>query len=1007
MSARAGATTINLNGFDFSYRMIDTASEVSSEITFQGPGALKSTAVDAAILIGGTGVLGKGTFVNLADIQFSKFDVGGAPLFSNNPNDPFEIIAEGSGLASIVGSTAHGNLVVVGARGTGELQITQSSSVELAAAGMVASKFIVGQVYSGSTLIADSEVTSDSFVVGDGTDDSGVVTNPDLTGELTITHSEVSAGDFRVGFQAKGEVTVNGGSQIAVTNSTRIGVHAIGTMVANGGATRVETRQLIVGDQEGANGTLTIEEASDVIVNLLAIVGHFGTGTAKVLGVGALLEAGRVYIGGAAGIKGELIVQFGGHVVVTDVGRPAGVIEPSLRVGIDGHGILKVEGASRVDIKKFLEPAVFGGSLAEIIANGASQVIAVDEIKQGAGKLEKTIDMSSTVKGKLGELAQLGPATIKIRNESIFEGVEGIEIGGGPGAFVGIWSDAVMSTEDTVKFIASTVLESDSSVIADVAAYSLSNSVVIQPGPEGGGVATLTFQTPEFDASGGMTLVVDAPGPGSNDHLHATGNVALGGILSVNLGYTPSPWTSIGGAGDWIHVLSAEGNLGGEFDEVILPDIESLNLPPPINEAGYGYAWRVVYDRDDMTPDPELLQTHPSFTSQPWLGNGTQDVVLLIRELAYDPVANPDYYTTSSMPGDFLQIDAPGLLENDAYAQATEYVIDSGPTNGTLVFNNDGSFLYAANPGYSGNDSFQYRAVSTIRGVASAPATVTIDVLYQPPVGSPDEYSFTSDFGGYLDVDDPGVLENDSYADSVALVANSGPSQGSLTFGSDGSFVYTPFAPYNGTDYFQYVAIDSGTGNQSAPVTVTIHSLKMYELMLDLPAIESEAPKLVLSDLAPLTREATRRWQQAGVDDETLAARLSDLHFVIANLPGSQLGGSLDDGTIVIDVNAAGYGWFIDTTPDDDDEFARIVSISQRQSTRGKAAGHADLLTVVLHEIGHLLGLDHEHAARSGDATNLMHDTIGLGVRRNPTAWDAAIVDYLYWQSRRRSAQQG
>jgi hypothetical protein len=55
-------------------------------------------------------------------------------------------------------------------------------------------------------------------------------------------------------------------------------------------------------------------------------------------------------------------------------------------------------------------------------------------------------------------------------------------------------------------------------------------------------------------------------------------------------------------------------------------------------------------------------------------------------------------------------------------------------------------------------------------------------------------------------------------------------------------------------------------------------------------------------------------------------------------------------------------------------------------------------LTVLVHEIGHVLGLDHDH----GNATNVMNDTLGLGTRRNPTAWDAAVVDYLYWVSQRR-----
>jgi hypothetical protein len=63
------------------------------------------------------------------------------------------------------------------------------------------------------------------------------------------------------------------------------------------------------------------------------------------------------------------------------------------------------------------------------------------------------------------------------------------------------------------------------------------------------------------------------------------------------------------------------------------------------------------------------------------------------------------------------------------------------------------------------------------------------------------------------------------------------------------------------------------------------------------------------------------------------------------------------------------------------------------------ALGLADLLTAVMHEIGHLLGLDH-----SDVPTNVMALELSLGTRRVPTALDAAAADYLYyqWQAERR-----
>ncbi len=69
------------------------------------------------------------------------------------------------------------------------------------------------------------------------------------------------------------------------------------------------------------------------------------------------------------------------------------------------------------------------------------------------------------------------------------------------------------------------------------------------------------------------------------------------------------------------------------------------------------------------------------------------------------------------------------------------------------------------------------------------------------------------------------VLVNDSDADAQALTAQlvTGPAHGSLTLNANGTFTYTPFANYNGTDSFTYKDSDGiGTGN-TATVNLTIN----------------------------------------------------------------------------------------------------------------------------------------------------------------------------------------
>jgi hypothetical protein len=447
-------------------------------------------------------------------------------------------------------------------------------------------------------------------------------------------------------------------------------------------------------------------------------------------------------------------------------------------------------------------------------------------------------------------------------------------------------------------------------------------------------------------------------------------------------------------------LLRSGGALSGEV-AYSLPDVNTVISGAP--SGGHYFSWQVIYDRTDVF-DPQL---ESYFASQPWTGNGTKDVVLTIVEvpdehpLNHAPVATGDSYVTYMDQA--LFVGSPGVLANDSDPDQDliSAVLQSGPSFGALSLAADGSFTYTPSAGYVGGDSFTYRASDG--ALLSNLATVTIDVL---PIGGgggggevcPDGPEAIDDWWAAVPTAFGNVLDNDvcgyqgQIEETVTLV--SGPAHAiSFELQPNGDFNYVMDDQYVGYDYFSYqFTVNGQTSNVG---TVTLESMA-EPLLLDLPpaTVVSTSPAITQADLDRLAREAARRWILAGVDPISVHRAFHGTTLAIADLEGSRLGEHLGN-TITIDVNAAGYGWFVDPTPRSDHEFSILVSVSERQAAEGSAAyGRADLLTALMHEFGHALGMAH----LEGDefAHSVMNDTLGLSMRRNPTAADILATDEYF-----------
>jgi hypothetical protein len=146
---------------------------------------------------------------------------------------------------------------------------------------------------------------------------------------------------------------------------------------------------------------------------------------------------------------------------------------------------------------------------------------------------------------------------------------------------------------------------------------------------------------------------------------------------------------------------------------------------------------------------------------------------------------------------------------------------------------------------------------------------------------------------------------------------------------------------------------------------------------------------LTQADLDATVAAALARWSAAGLTPEQLA-RLRSLRFEVTALGDLHLGAA-SGNLIRIDRKAAGNGWFIDPTPMDDVEFADAGAGTRRYTDpAGAPAGRIDLLTTVMHEMGHRLGLPDSYVA--GDRDGVMYGYLTKGERRLPTPRDAVAA---------------
>ncbi|HLA95441.1 MAG TPA: FG-GAP-like repeat-containing protein [Pyrinomonadaceae bacterium] len=182
------------------------------------------------------------------------------------------------------------------------------------------------------------------------------------------------------------------------------------------------------------------------------------------------------------------------------------------------------------------------------------------------------------------------------------------------------------------------------------------------------------------------------------------------------------------------------------------------------------------------------------------------------------PVGVDDSFSTNVNA--VLTVNASGVLANDTdlYNDPLTATLVSSTTHGTVVLNSNGSFTYTPNTGYSGSDSFTYRA-----GDGSFTSNIATVSLAVRTINAADDAVNVFENSGPNTLH---VLANDFDLIGTPLITSiTQTTKGTIAITNGGTDVtYTPNPNYFGADSFQYT-ITGGNGlTDTATVSISVNS---------------------------------------------------------------------------------------------------------------------------------------------------------------------------------------
>ncbi|MBV1709605.1 MAG: tandem-95 repeat protein, partial [Erysipelothrix sp.] len=196
------------------------------------------------------------------------------------------------------------------------------------------------------------------------------------------------------------------------------------------------------------------------------------------------------------------------------------------------------------------------------------------------------------------------------------------------------------------------------------------------------------------------------------------------------------------------------------------------------------------------------------------LDSNVATVSIEINPVNDPPVANDDSFTTNEGG-----IHSHFVTGSDPESDELEFILISGPVNGILTFNSDGTYTYTHNGSETTSDSFTFKVNDGELDSNVATVTITIIPVNEPPVALND--AFEVDQG---ESKDGFVVGTDPEDDELGFVLVNAPLFGTLVFNTDGTYTYTHDNSENFEDVFTFKVNDGEFDSNIASVTILINA---------------------------------------------------------------------------------------------------------------------------------------------------------------------------------------